>query len=97
MTIEDEGRPVREDVTLALRPRLFLEGNLFVDMQPGSPGEPELESGSVVPLEQTAISVQFDEVLTTLQKPVREDLQVFLREFGAALDVHGGAEGFREM
>jgi phospholipid/cholesterol/gamma-HCH transport system substrate-binding protein len=97
MKIEDSARPIRQDATMQLRPRLFLEGNLFVDLHPGSPGAPELESGSLIPQEQTAVSVQFDQVLTTLQAPVREDLQIFLREFGGALAKYGGAEGFREL
>ena len=97
MTIKDEGRPIREDATMQLRPRLFLEGNLFVDVQPGSPSADELESGDVIPLEQTSTSVQFDQVLTSLQKPVREDLQLFLKEFGDGLDTSDGAEGFREF
>jgi phospholipid/cholesterol/gamma-HCH transport system substrate-binding protein len=106
MELEEAARPVREDATMALRPRLFLEGNLFVDLSPGSPQAPELESGSVIPLEQTAISVQFDQVLTSLQAPVRESLQVFLREFGTGLcgenppetgcEAGSGGEGFQE-
>ncbi len=85
MEIEEAGRPLKEDTTMALRPRLFLEGNLFVDVRPGSPGADELESGDMIPMEQTSISVQFDEVLTSLQKPVRDELQSFLHEFGTAL------------
>ena len=50
----------------------------------------------MVPLGQTQISVQFDQVLTSLQKPVRNDLQIFLKEFGNGLDKYGGGEGFRE-
>jgi virulence factor Mce-like protein len=96
MEIDEEAQPIREDATVQLRPRLFLEGNLFVDVRPGTPGSDELDSGSVIPLEQTSVSVQFDQVLTTLQAPVREQLQVFLKEFGDALDRYGGAEGFRE-
>jgi phospholipid/cholesterol/gamma-HCH transport system substrate-binding protein len=96
MKIDDEGRPIGEDATMSLRPRLFLEGNLFVEVNPGTPGAEELESGSMIPMEQTSISVQFDQVLTSLQAPVREDLQGFLKEFGDALDKYGGAEGFRE-
>jgi phospholipid/cholesterol/gamma-HCH transport system substrate-binding protein len=96
MKIEDSARPIRQDATMQLRPRLFLEGNLFVDLHPGSPAAPELESGSLIPQDQTAVSVQFDQVLTSLQAPVREDLQIFLREFGGALAKYGGAEGFRE-
>jgi phospholipid/cholesterol/gamma-HCH transport system substrate-binding protein len=106
MSIDDDARPVREDATMALRPRLFLEGNLFVDLSPGSPQAPELESGSVIPLEQTSISVQLDQVLTSLQAPVRENLQIFLKEFGTALcgenppesgcEPGSGGEGFQE-
>jgi phospholipid/cholesterol/gamma-HCH transport system substrate-binding protein len=96
MKIEDSARPIRQDATMQLRPRLFLEGNLFVDLHPGSPGAPELESGAVVPQTQTAVSVQFDEVLTTLQAPVREQLQIFFKEFGDALDTYGGGKGLQE-
>ena len=96
MDIKDSALPIRQDATMQLRPRLFLEGNLFVDLHPGSPSAPELGSGSVVPENQTSSSVQFDQVLTGLQAPVRQDLQIFLKEFGGALAKYGGAEGFRE-
>jgi phospholipid/cholesterol/gamma-HCH transport system substrate-binding protein len=95
MDIKDSALPIRQDATLQLRPRLFLEGNLFVDLHPGSPSAPELDSGSVVPEAQTSQSVQLDQVLSTLQAPVREDLQIFLREFGNGLDKYGGAQGFQ--
>jgi phospholipid/cholesterol/gamma-HCH transport system substrate-binding protein len=81
---------------MQLRPRLFLEGNLFVDLHPGSPSAPDLNSGSTVTEDHTSYSVQFDQVLTTLQAPVRENLQVFLKEFGDGLDKYGGAQGFQE-
>src|SRR5689334_1504665 len=96
MNLEDKALPIHQDATLQLRPRLFLEGNLFVDLHPGSPSAPDLKSGSVVPEDQTAYSVQFDQLLTSLQAPVRSDLQTFLKEFGDALDKYGGAQGFQE-
>jgi phospholipid/cholesterol/gamma-HCH transport system substrate-binding protein len=96
MDLDNSALPIRQDATLQLRPRLFLEGNLFVDLHPGSPSAPELNSGSVVPENQTSDSVQFDQVLTSLQAPVRQDLQIFLKEFGGALDKYGGAKGFQE-
>jgi phospholipid/cholesterol/gamma-HCH transport system substrate-binding protein len=95
MDIKDSALPIRQDATAQLRPRLFLEGNLFVDLHPGSPSAPELDSGSVIPENQTSTSVQFDQVLTSLQAPVRENLQIFLKEFGDALDKYGGAKGFQ--
>jgi phospholipid/cholesterol/gamma-HCH transport system substrate-binding protein len=97
MEIEDPGRPIKTDATMQLRPRLFLEGNLFVDMKPGTPGAEEAPEGYTFPIDQTSVSVQLDQVLTTLQSDVRTDLQIFLEEFGAALIDHGGAEGFQEL
>ena len=39
-TVDENGRPVREDASAQIRPRLFLEGNWFVDLDPGTPEEP---------------------------------------------------------
>lgn len=106
MNLKEDALPIKEDATMRLRPRLFLEGNLFVDLEPGSPAGEELDSGSMIPLEQTSISVQFDQVLTSLQQPVRASLGTFLSEFGTALCGSGppdadcapdsGGEGLRE-
>ncbi len=95
MAINDDGLPLHQDATFRLRPRLFLEGNLFVDVRPGSPESPEVSDGYTFPETQTSTSVQLDQVLTTLQAPVRRDLQVFLHEFGDALERYGGAKGFQ--
>jgi phospholipid/cholesterol/gamma-HCH transport system substrate-binding protein len=97
MEIDDEALPIHEDATFRLRPRLFLEGNLFVDLHPGSPQAPEAPDGYAFPLRQTSVAVQLDQVLTTLQSGVRRNLQIFLEEFGDALVRHRGAEGLREL
>ena len=97
MEITEEGRPIKTDATFRLLPRLFLEGNLFVDLKPGSPSAPEAEEGHAFPLDQTSNSVQLDQILTTLQSDVREQLQITLEEFGGALVDHGGAKGFQEL
>src|SRR4029079_7569470 len=46
MELTDDALPIKQDATMQLRPRLFLEGNLFVDLHPGSPSAPDLGSGS---------------------------------------------------
>jgi ABC-type transporter Mla subunit MlaD len=97
MEISDEGRPIKEDATFKLRPRLFLEGNMFVDVNPGSPESPTAPSDHTFPVTQTSASVQLDQVLTTLQSGVRRNLQIFLKEFGNALVKYGGAEGLRQQ
>jgi phospholipid/cholesterol/gamma-HCH transport system substrate-binding protein len=97
MEISDEGRPIRSDAQFKIRPRLFLEGNYFIDVNPGSPSADEVDDGHQFPVSQTAYSVQLDQVLSVLQKDVRSDLQTFLNQFGNALIKHGGADGWREL
>jgi ABC-type transporter Mla subunit MlaD len=97
MQIDSEGQPIKDDATFKLRPRLFLEGNMFVDVNPGSPESPEAASDHIFPVTQTSASVQLDQVLTTLQSGVRRNLQIFLKEFGNALVKYGGAEGLRQQ
>ncbi|HEV2815028.1 MAG TPA: MlaD family protein, partial [Solirubrobacteraceae bacterium] len=91
LALRDSARPIHTDATLKIRPRLFLEGNFFVDLRPGSPSAPELEEGGTIPLAQTATPVQLDQVLGALQSDGREQLQVLLREAGTAMR-GGGAE-----
>ena len=86
MEIKDAGLPIHEDATAKIRPRIFLEGNFFVDLKPGTPAAPTLDDGDTIPVTQTATPVQLDEVLTALQTDTREDLQDVLDGLG------GGAE-----
>jgi len=85
MQIHEDGLPLHADATAKIRPRIFLEGNFFVDLRPGSPGEPELESGDTIKVTQTATPVQLDEVLTALQSDTRQDLQELLHGLAIAL------------
>lgn len=91
--IRDRGLPLHEDARLKVRPRLFLEGNYFVDLQPGSPSAPVLEEGATVPATQTAALVGVGDVLGALQSDTRDDLRTVLREYGAALE-GPGARGY---
>jgi phospholipid/cholesterol/gamma-HCH transport system substrate-binding protein len=93
MRIAEKGRPLHEDATFTIRPRIFLEGNFFVDVSPGSPAEAELEDGDTVPINQTAAPVQLDQILTALQTDTREDLKTLLREYSSGL-AGKGARGF---
>jgi phospholipid/cholesterol/gamma-HCH transport system substrate-binding protein len=95
MEIKDEGLPIHKDAQVKIRPRIFLEGNKFVDIKPGSPSSPEIEDGGTIPMQQTAAPVQFGDLLTALQSDTREDLKTFLKEYSKGL-AHGGAKGFNE-
>ena len=93
MEVTKRGLPIHRDARLQLRARIFLEGNLFVDLRPGSPVSPKIGEDDTLPASQTANSVKFSDVLAALQADTRHDLQSFLREYGSATD-RGGAEGF---
>jgi phospholipid/cholesterol/gamma-HCH transport system substrate-binding protein len=84
-TVSGDGRPIHKDAFATIRPRIFLEGNFFVELDPGSPSSPELGSGGTIPVSHTSTAVQIDELLTALQSPVRADLGRLLESYGKAL------------
>src|SRR4051812_33629355 len=86
MQILDKGLPIHKDARVRIRPRIFLEGNFFVDLSPGTPQSPKLGNGDSIPATQTSGPVQLDEVLTALQSNTRDNLKTLLDEYGRALD-----------
>jgi phospholipid/cholesterol/gamma-HCH transport system substrate-binding protein len=89
MTIDPNGLPIHNDATFAIRPRIFLEGNFFVDLQPGSPSAPVVNNGHTFPITQGTEPVQLDQLLTSLQSNTRQDLQLLLKEYGTAVKQGG--------
>src|SRR5918998_5323695 len=57
MRIQDKGRPLHSDAHFKIRPRIFLEGNFFVDVNPGIGGK-EVADGHTFPVNQTDTPVQ---------------------------------------
>jgi ABC-type transporter Mla subunit MlaD len=96
MEIEKRGLPIKQDAQIKIRPRIFLEGNFFVDIQPGSPSAKSFKSGSTVPIQQTAAPVQFGQLLTALQSDTRADLQTFLYEYAQKALGNGGAQAYNK-
>ena len=85
-TVSGAGRPIHKDAFAEIRPRIFLEGNFFIELDPGSPSSPEMSSGETIPVSHTSTAVQLDQILTALQSPVRADLGRLLEGFGTALN-----------
>ena len=96
MEIEDKGLPIHKDAQLKIRPRIFLEGNFFVDIQPGSPAQPNLKTGATVPVQQTSTPVQLGDVLTALQSDTRQDLKNLIFEYSTKALGNGGAEAYNK-
>jgi virulence factor Mce-like protein len=93
MALNDNARPIHRDATLKVRPRIFLEGNFFVDLKPGSPESPEMPDGGTIPLANTATPVQLDQILTELDSPTRANLLHFVHALATSVK-GGGAQTF---
>ena len=85
MEINKDGLPIHKDATMKIRPRIFLEGNFFVDVKPGTPGAPKIADGDTIPVTQTSGPVQFDQVLSALNADTRQNLQKLLGGLGTGL------------
>src|SRR5215210_1619078 len=94
MQLRNDALPLRDDARAQIRSRIFLEGNFFVDIQPGSPSADELDDGSTIPITQTASTVTLPDILDVLSSDVRTDLQTFLHEYGTVALQGGGAKAF---
>ena len=82
MKLNDEALPIHRNAELKIRPRIFLEGNFFVDLKPGTPTAGEVDPDRPIPSTQTSAPVQLDQVLATLKSDARKDLQDLLQGLG---------------
>ena len=96
LEINDAGLPIHEDATAKIRPRIFLEGNFFVDLTPGTPSSPTLESGDTIKVTRTSAPVQLDQVLTALQSDTRQDLRDLLDALATGLNSKPSAADDRD-
>ena len=101
MRINRDGLPIHSDATAQIRSRIFLEGNFYVDLSPGTPEAPLLRSGATLPAANTSGPVQLDRVLSSLDSSARANLQKLVQGFGAALNKPGadgttGAQGLNQ-
>lgn len=97
MRIDDEeALPIKQDATIKIRNRIFLEGNYFVELHPGSPSAEEIDSGSTLPPNQADFPTQQHQVLQdVLRSDQRTDFRIIFDELSTALE-GSGAAGFNE-
>jgi virulence factor Mce-like protein len=89
MHINPNGLPVHANATAEIRPRLFLEGNFYVDLRPGTPAAPVLPSGATIPPSNTSGPVQLDRVLSALNLNARANLQTVLQGLNGSFNTVG--------
>jgi len=95
MTFKKSGEPLHTDAALKIRPRLFLEGGYYVDLDAGSPSAPLMKSGATIPYSQTAIPVQLNDVLSSLDRANRKSFTGIVRELKIATS--GSAKSFQRL
>ena len=86
MEIDPQGLPIHAGATADIQSRIFLEGNFYVDLHPGSPNAPTLGTGATLPAANTAGPVQLDRVLAALNSGTRANLETLVQGFGNALN-----------
>jgi ABC-type transporter Mla subunit MlaD len=86
MEIDNSSQVIHRDATIDIRPRLFLEGNFYVQLSPGTPSSPPLGDGGTIPIAHSSDPVQIDQLLDAFPAAVRHQLQNALAGFGTSLD-----------
>lgn len=87
---------IYRNATMRIRPRLMLEGNFVIDVNPGTRAAPELEGDSALPLSRTSVPVQLDQVLNVFDAPTRNSLHATIASIGRGLSgTPRGSTGLR--
>lgn len=76
---------LHSDASLAIEPRLFFEGNFYVNVKPGTPAAAPLRSDATIPLARTSVPVQLDQVLNVLTTPTRDALNSSVKQMAIGL------------
>jgi phospholipid/cholesterol/gamma-HCH transport system substrate-binding protein len=84
MKITPKYARIYRNATLLLRPKTQLQ-DITIEVNPGTPSAGKLKSGGVIPLQQTAPNVNFDEFLAGLDAETRSYLQELLAGAGEGL------------
>jgi ABC-type transporter Mla subunit MlaD len=74
-----------------------LEGNFYVQLQPGTPQSPAMPDGGTIPSSHASEPVQLDQVLGAFPASVRAQLQQTLQGLGEALDTKPTAADRRRL
>lgn len=85
-TLELDGKhevDLKRDAHASILWRTLLGRNMYVQLEPGTPGEPDL-GGATIPHSQTDSQVEFDQLFEPLADDGRKGVQTTFREFDRA-------------
>jgi len=79
---------VHTDAEATLRPKTGLK-DMFVELDPGTPGAPRAKEGFTLPIAATDPDINPDDVLASLDTDTRDHIRVLLQGAGRGLDQRG--------
>ena len=77
--------PIPSDSRVTLRQKSLL-GQIYIEITPGSKEAPELEDGGKLTQVNVQDPVDFDEVISTFDKPTRDNFRGWIKELAKAID-----------
>ena len=88
LNIDDKYAPLPRSTRAMLRTKTLL-GETYVELTPGSKGEPPLEDGGTLPSANVAESVQLDEIFQAFDPKTRRAFQTWMQEAAVAIEGQG--------
>ncbi|HEV3235292.1 MAG TPA: MlaD family protein [Candidatus Dormibacteraeota bacterium] len=88
MRVDKAHTPLHEGTKANLRLQTLL-GTKFIELDPGPANNKALETGTVIPANATASPVDFDQLLSSFNKPTRDSLSTLIQEGGIATNGQG--------
>lgn len=88
MQVNGPSAPLHRGTRATIRPKGLL-GNPFIELAPGPPSSAVIQSGGILPLQDTASPVDLDQVMDLFDPQTRARIQTLTREGGASLAGRG--------
>ena len=89
MRIDSHYAPLHKGAIARIRYSTLL-AQKYVELSPAA-GTPVIDSGSTIPSDQTITPVDFDQFLSTFDKPTRDRLQIVVQQAGGGVAGRGAA------
>ncbi|OLZ42944.1 MlaD family protein [Amycolatopsis keratiniphila] len=88
LSLDPAALPVHTDAKITLKPVSIL-GERYLDLDRGTASAPVLRDGDVLPVQQTSVYTDLDEVLNTIDDPTGQSLAALVTVLGEGLRGNG--------
>ncbi|GAB3354813.1 MULTISPECIES: MlaD family protein [Amycolatopsis] len=88
LSLDPAALPVHTDAKVTLKPVSIL-GERYLDLDRGTPSAPALQDGDVLPVQQTGVYTDLDQVLNTIDDPTGQSLAALVTVLGEGMRENG--------